>query len=78
MHKDEAVLFAQFRAEVADQLTRITHLCATWGIPQLATHVTLILRDPTDDAMCLLLTDEASVMDAARVAQQLEQEEDDA
>ena len=64
---------AMFRQELARRVDGIKRLCAKWGVPQLGTHVTLILRDPANDAMSFVLTDEATVADAYRVAQLLEE-----
>jgi len=64
-----------FRHAMAQHVDGIKRLCQQWGIPQLATHVTVILRDPTNDTMSFVLTDEASVADAYRVARRLEEEE---
>lgn len=69
---------ALFRQDLARHVDEIKRLCKTWGVPQLATHVTLILRDPTNDHMSFVLTNEAAVADAYRVAQMLEQEPSDA
>lgn len=65
---------ALFRQALARRVDGIKHLCQQWGVPQLATHVTLILRDPANDAMSFVLTDEVTVVDAMRVARLLEEE----
>src|SRR5262245_36490862 len=65
---------AMFRQELAQHVDAIKRLCAEWGIPRLGTHVTLILRDPANDHLSFLLTDEATLAEPFRVARLLEQE----
>jgi hypothetical protein len=65
---------ALFRQELAQHVDAIKALCAEWGIPQLGTRVTLILRDPTNDHLSFLLTDEPDLAEPFRVGRVLERE----
>ena len=65
---------AMFHLALARRVDSIKRLCKTWGIPELGSRVTLILRDPTNDAMSFVVTDETTLADAYRVARHLEVE----
>ena len=65
---------AMFHQALARRVDSIKRLCKTWGVPELGGRVTLILRDPTNDAMSFVVTDETTLADAYRVARNLEVE----
>lgn len=52
----------------------LKQLCQEWGVPQLATCVTLLLRDPENDNMSFLLTDDADLEGMYRVLRHLQRE----
>ncbi len=62
---------AMFRQELSKRLDSIGRLCTKWGVPM--TKRTLILRDPANDDMCLVQTNEDILEDALRVARLLEE-----
>jgi hypothetical protein len=64
---------AMFRQDLSKHLNAIKRTCRRWGIPELSTCLTLILRDPANHEMSLVLTDEENPQDAYRVATQIEQ-----
>lgn len=61
-----------FRQDVAKRLDAIARLCKRRGVPMVKQ--TLILRDPDNDDMSLLLTNEDTLEEAFRVARKLEGE----
>ena len=62
------------RQEIEKHLTDVRHLCKKWGVPALGTKLTLILRDPANDEMSLVYTDEEDCSESFRVARKLVQE----
>jgi hypothetical protein len=44
-----------FAHEIYQHLWEIAKICERWGLPQLAEHVTLILRDPDNSDNGLIL-----------------------
>lgn len=59
-----------FRQELAKRLASIERLCKQRGVPM--TKQTLILRDPDNDNMSLVLTNEDSLEQAWRIVCYLE------
>lgn len=57
---------ALFRQEISTHLKAIERICQRWGVPALATKMTLILRDPENAEMSLVLTSEDDHADAVR------------
>lgn len=62
-----------FRQDIAKHLSSIKRLCKKHGVPTLGHRITLILRDPTNDDMSLVQTDEETLEEALRVARYLEE-----
>jgi len=64
-----SIEMSYFKAEVVDYLIKIEELCRKRNVPM--SRVTLIMRDPSNDEMCVLLTTEKgsdNVREAVEIA----------
>jgi hypothetical protein len=64
---------ALFRQAISKRIDGLKRLCTQWGIPSLGTKVTIIMRDPANDDMSLVQTDEEDLEEVIRVVRRLVQ-----
>ena len=63
-----------FKADITTHLDAIRRVCRRWGIPRLGINITVILRDPANDNMAFVLSDEGDLTEALRIIAKLQQE----
>lgn len=60
-----------FKAKIVKHLEAIKRVCKQWGCEEVALNITLIMRDPGNDDMSLIITDEADVSEICRIVEHL-------
>ena len=65
---------ALFRQEIARHLAAIKRICHRWGVLEVSTCMTLMLREPRNAAMSAVWSAETDLAEACCVARKLAQD----